>query len=442
MRGTPAELAFARHYAASRALLETREPAWLGRLRAEAFEAFEARGLPTTKHEDWRFTSLAKLERLELETADSRAGATPVALPADSRVALGPAHRLVFVNGRYAPSLSAVGPLPAGCRVAPLAAVLERDAGSVERVFASAADAKTRPFVALNTALFGDGAFVELAAGAALDRPVHALFLQTGAGSPVVAHPRTLVSAGRDSRALVVEQHGGDTRAPDVTNAVTEIRVERGAALDHVLVQDLPASSFGFSAILARQDAQSRLGLHSIALGAALARVELECRLEGEGAELGMNGLYLGRGTQHSDQHTTIDHAAPRTTSRELFKGILDERAHGVFHGRIHVRPDAQKINADQTNRALLLSDRATINSKPQLEIYADDVKCSHGATIGQLDAAQLFYLRARGLDLETARALLTLAFASEVLERLPLEALRVSLENALLGWLPLGGRS
>jgi Fe-S cluster assembly protein SufD len=343
----------------------------------------------------------------------------------------------VFINGRYAPALSAIGALPAGCRVAPLSAVIASDAPAVERVLACAADVKRRPFVALNSALFSDGAFVELAAGAALDLPVHAIFLQAGAGAPIASHVRTLVSAGAGSRGLVVEQHGGETRQPDVTNALTEIRVGQGAVLDHVLVQDLPEESFVFTVVLTRQDAHSRLGLHSLALGASLARVEFESRLEGEGAELELDGLYLGRGVQHPDQHTTIDHAAPRTSSRELFKGILDERAHGVFHGRIHVRPDAQKINADQTNRALLLSDRATINSKPQLEIYADDVKCSHGATIGQLDDAQLFYLRARGLDLETARALLTVGFASEVLERLPSETLRASLESVLLGWLP-----
>ncbi|MEX2206113.1 MAG: Fe-S cluster assembly protein SufD [Myxococcota bacterium] len=436
MRGTPAELAFARHNAAALVARASREPAWLGRHRAESFDAFQAQGLPAAKHEDWRFTSLAKLERIEFESG----GADADTAPAASRIALEDAHRLVLVNGRYAASLSSVGALPAGCRVAPLSAVLAASPGAVERVLASAADPKRGAFVALNSALWSDGAFVELEPGATLDRPLHVLFLQSGASAPVASHVRTLVAAGERSRGLIVEQHAGDTRNTDLTNAVTEIRVGRGAQLDHVLLQDLPVQSFGFSAVFSRQDEQSRLGLHTIALGAALARAEVESRLEGEGAELALFGLYLGRGAQHPDHHTTIDHAAPRTTSVELFKGILDERAHGVFHGRIHVRPDAQKISADQTNRALLLSDRATINSKPQLEIYADDVKCSHGASIGQLDDEQLFYLRARGLDRAAARALLTVAFASEVLEKLPHEALRESLERALLGWLPGGG--
>ncbi len=440
MRGTAAELAFARHFEAPRAEREAREPAWLGRFRAEAFGAFEAQGLPTTRLEAWRFTSLADLEPLTIGVSADRVASETVLGP--SSIEVGPAHRLVFVNGRYSSALSAVFPVPAGCRVSPLSTVLATDPGAVERTLADAADAKTRPFVALNSALFDDGVFVELAEGVTLDRPVHAIFVQTGAGEPIAAHVRTLISAAAGSRALVVEHHHGEAPRSDVTNAVTEIRVGEAATVDHVVVQELPDRSTLFAAVISRQDAGSHLGLHSLALGASLARVEFESRLEGEGAELDMNGLYLGRAAQHIDHHTTIDHAVGRTTSRELFKGVLDERAHGVFHGRVRVRPDAQKISADQTNRTLLLSDAAKINSKPQLEIHADDVKCSHGATIGQLDDAQLFYLRARGLDLEAARALLTAAFASEVLARLPSETLRTSAENALLAWLPRGGTS
>ncbi len=439
MRGVAAELAFARQFAASSG---AREPAWLARLRAEAFAAFEALGLPTTKHEDWRFTSLAKLEAIAFASAEAGADSATGAAAAVSRSALGDAHRLVFVNGRHAPALSSVGALPTGCVVAPLSTAFATSPGAVERAFARAADPKSRAFLALNSALWSDGAFIALADGASLARPVHVLYLQSSAGAPVASHLRTLLTAGAGSRALVVEQHAGDTGTSDFTNAVTELHAGAGAQLDHVCVQDLPEQSTVAHAVLSRQEAGSRLGLHALALGAALSRAEIECRLEGEEAELALFGLYVGRGTQHPDQHTTIDHAAPRTRSRELFKGILDERAHGVFHGRIHVRPHAQKISADQTNRALLLSDRATINSKPQLEIYADDVKCSHGASIGQLDDEQLFYLRARGLDLDAARALLTAAFASEVLEQLPHDGLRAALERALQGFLPGGSRA
>ena len=363
----------------------TPEPAWLVGLRAEARDAFRARGLPTTRDEDWRFTPLAKLDKLDFGAM------TP------GRV----------VGGQ---SLRAADP--------------ER----VRRVLGRCGDPKRRPFEALNTALFADGAFVELAPGEAIAAPIQ---LRVGPG-----HVRNLIHAGANSRAVVVE----DCRGAGFTNGVTEIVLEPGARLDHVLVQDLPSdSSAGFFAVLARQERDSRLHLHSVAVGAALARVQVEVRLEGAGAELELDGLYLGRGTQHQDHHTTVDHASPHTTSRELFKGILADKAHGVFHGRVHVRPDAQKIDASQTNRALLLSDGAVLDSKPQLEIYADDVKCSHGASIGQLDPDQIFYLRARGLDLARARALLTAAFASEVLARLPVAALRESLEARVHDWLPGG---
>ena len=384
MSASPAETAFARALEAPRA---EREPAWLERLRAEARDAFLARGLPTTRDEDWRFTPLAKLEKLDLS------GPTPGSV----------------VGGTS------------------LREALQRDPERVRRVLGACGDPKRRPFEALNMALFTDGALIELAPGQALDRPIH---LRVGPG-----HVRNLISAGPGSRAVVIE----DCRGTGLTNTVTELALAPGAQVDHVLLQDLPSDAVGFFALLARQDRDSRLQLHSIALGAALARVEIEVRLEGEGAELELDGLYLGRGNQHQDHHTTIDHAVPRTTSRELFKGILTDRAHGVFHGRVQVRPDAQKTDASQTNRALLLSDGAVLDSKPQLEIYADDVKCSHGASIGQLDPDQIFYLRARGLDLARARALLSAAFAGEVLARLPLPALRESLEARVHDWLPEG---
>jgi Fe-S cluster assembly protein SufD len=379
-----AEAAFKRALEAPRA---EREPAWLEGLRGEARDAFLAHGLPTTRDEDWRYTPLAKLEKLDLSgpTPGSVAGATS------------------------------------------LREVLERDPERVRRVLGRCGDPKRRPFEALNAALFTDGAFIELAPGVQVEKPIQ---LQVGPG-----HVRNLISAGPGSRAVIVE----DCRGTGLTNSVTELALEPGAQVDHVLVQDLPGDAVGFFALLARQERDSRLHLHSIALGASLARVEIEVRLEGEGAELDLDGLYLGRGNQHQDHHTTIDHASPRTTSRELFKGILADKAHGVFHGRVHVRPDAQKIDASQTNRALLLSDGAVLDSKPQLEIYADDVKCSHGASIGQLDPDQIFYLRARGLGLERARALLTFAFASQVLARLPLADLRESLESRVHGWLPGG---
>ena len=369
------------------------EPARVETLRAEARQAFLAQGLPTTRHEDWRFTPLAKLDKIELGSPE-----LVVTLPKN---------------------------LPAGCTIAPLPSDSERSSLGV------CGDPKRRPFEALNMALFDRGWQISIAPGTKLEQPIELWFDPRHGAS----HVRVVVEAGAGSRAVIVERHAGSGHAA-LINAVTELCVRRDAELSHVLVQELPESSLGFLTVLARQDAGSRLALHSIALGAALARVEVEARLEGEDASAELDGLYLGRGTQHQDHHTTIDHAMPRTRSRELFKGILDGRAHGVFHGRIHVRPDAQKIDAAQTNRALLLADGAVVDSKPQLEIYADDVKCSHGASVGQLDSDALFYLRSRGLGEPEARALLTSAFASEVLEKLPASELRAHIEKDLLGWL------
>jgi Fe-S cluster assembly protein SufD len=373
------------------------EPVWLLDLRHEAREAFLARGLPTTRDEDWRFTPLGKLEKFDFAKRAELTRSLPKSLPA-------------------------------GVTVSPLSS------DSARGLLGSCGDPKRRPFEALNTALFDDGRLISIAPGVRLERPLEVVFQSfTGA-----SHARTVLHLGAGSEATVIERHWGAAE-PAFVNAVTELRLERDARATYVLSQELPDESFGFFGAFSRQESGSELRMQSIASGAALARVEIEARLEGEGARLELDGLYLGRGTQHQDHHTTIDHAMPRTESRELFKGILDGRAHGVFHGRIHVRPDAQKIDASQTNRALLLADGAVIDSKPQLEIYADDVKCSHGASVGQLDPDALFYLRARGLGEAEARALLTSAFASEVLEKLPASELRAHIEKDLLGW--LGGR-
>ena len=383
MRGTPAERAFERL---------VRDP--------EAWNAFVERGLPTTRDEDWRFTSLAPLESIDFAAPET----SPI-----------PAAELAAARTRVGDARLSAGPLPDS-----LGPVL---------------DPKRSPFAALNAALASGGESVDASANCEQSLPFH-LIRWLGGGPARVASPRARIVVRAGGSATVVEHFVGARDSKSLSNSATELVLEPGARLRYVQLQELPGSAFHVSSLASHQAAGSRLELSSVALGARLARVEIVATLAGEGAELELDGLYLGRGAQHQDHHTTIDHALPRTTSRELFKGILDGRAHGVFHGRVHVRPHAQKIDAAQTNRALLLSDGAVVDSKPQLEIYADDVKCSHGASVGQLDADQLFYLRARGLDLAAARSLLTYAFASEVLERLPLPALRESLERSLLSWL------
>ncbi len=403
-----------------------------GDSRRAAFVAFEEQGIPTRRNEDWRFTSLASFA--EQTFAAAAPGADGGALIARAADLVGEAWRLSLVNGHVA---SVPDGLPGGVSVVALADVLRDEPQRVSHLLGAIADGKQRAFTALNRALFADGALIEIADGVSLERPIHLVHALRAPTAALAAHPRHLIDVGAGSRAVLIEHTLGAPGEVSFANPVTEIRVGRDARVDHVVLQQQGADAWQLSATAVHQEAGSRFTSHSIALGGRVARLDLCCSLAGEGAHCGLYGIYLGRGAQLLDHHTTIDHVTPHTTSDELYKGILDERAVAVFHGRIHVRPHAQKIAAMQQNRNLLLSDRATIHTKPQLEIYADDVRCSHGATIGQLDPDQLFYLRARGVGADDARALLMLAFASEVIEKLPTPALREHLERLALDWLP-----
>jgi len=265
----------------------------------------------------------------------------------------------------------------------------------------------------------------------ALDAPVELVFF-AAANRPVVAHPRILVVLEAGASATVVERYIGDDSQPYLTNVVTEAIVGPNASLRHVKTQEEGAAAFHLASIWAHQAPSSRFRSCSISLGAALARTDISTLLDGEGAECDLDGLYIGRNQQHVDHHTIIDHRSPHASSRELYKGVLDDAATGVFNGKVFVRQDAQKSNAQQMNKNLLLSDSATVDTKPQLEIFADDVKCSHGATVGRLDATALFYLRSRGIDAQRAREILVYAFANEMLDRIAIEPLRIDLERTL----------
>ncbi len=396
--------------------------------RREAFERFLAAGLPTTHDEDWRFTNLRKLAETDWASAE------PAPLPALPEP-LGP--RLLFVNGRCVVE-PAADELPPGVRLRSLAAALAEDA-SLDSGLGALADEKARSLTALNRALWEDGALLEIADGVSLDQPLEILRVHTPGAAPAATHSRTLLALGAGSHAVLVEHALGTGPGPYLVNTVAELFLACDAHLEHVMLQHEGPDALALGAIALQQEAGSHYTSHSLALGGRLARLEIRANLAGEGAHCALRGLYLGRDRQLLDHHTTIDHATPHTTSDELYKGILDERAHGIFHGRVHVRPHAQKISAQQTNRNLLLSDRALVHTKPQLEIFADDVRCSHGATIGQLDPDQLFYLRTRGIGERDARALLSFAFASEIAGSLPVAALRERLEAFVLGWLPGG---
>jgi Fe-S cluster assembly protein SufD len=390
----------------------------LRRTRQTAIGRFALLGFPTTHNEEWRYTNLAPLLKTPYRPAP--AGPLPAGLPKAA---------LVFVNGRFAPELSTAHELP-GLSVSSLKQAIA--SGAIEDRIGSVAAFEENALVALNTAMFEDGALIVIADGAVIAEPIELLFLSLAGGTPVVSYPRNVILAGRDSQAQVVETYRGSGTAGSFTNAVTEVFAADGAVFEHYKLQEENQAALHFGMLAVRQGASSTVVSHNIALGAALARNEIAAVLDGEGAECNLNGLYVTAGRQHVDNYTTLDHARPHSTSRELYKGVLDGKSQAVFHGRIIVRPEAQKTDAIQRNRNLLLSDGAVINTKPQLEIYADDVKCTHGATVGQVDPDAIFYLRSRGIALEEARKLLTYAFTSEMTSAMKVASVRESLGKVL----------
>jgi Fe-S cluster assembly protein SufD len=409
------------------------EATWLEALRASARKRFDERSLPTTRDEDWRFTSVASITRTTFRAPveGPRTGAAECML-AGLRL---PDHRgpeIVFVNGRHAPEISTSGASD-GALVSSLREVLATGQGRLEPHLGRVSGPEQNVFADLNTAMAEDGAVVFVAPGRLVAEPIHLLFLSTSPpGAPTAAHPRTLIVAGRGSQARVVESYGGPPGEPYLANAVTEIVVEDGAVLDHVRLQREGVDGFHLATTAAVLQRDARFSSHSVSLGGALSRHDLRVLLSGPGAECVLNGLFVGRGTQHVDHHTWVDHAVPHGTSRELYKGILDERARGVFDGKVLVRAGAAKTDAQQANKNLLLSREARVDSIPALEILTDDVKCKHGSTTGQLDETALFYLRSRGLGEAQARSLLTYAFASDLVQKLPVPGLRAGLERFL----------
>ncbi|HET9492300.1 MAG TPA: Fe-S cluster assembly protein SufD [Methylomirabilota bacterium] len=406
-------------------------PAWLVDGRRRARDRFAEAGLPTTRDEEWKYTSLAPLLATDLDPA------AEVEIDGVSEEAIAPFlmgdpswRRLVFVNGRYSPKLSSVAFLPGGVRIGSLAEAVLTDAGALREHVAGDGDGDG--FTALNAALWRDGAFVLVPAGAVVPAPLHLVFVATAPAAPTVGHPKNLIVLGEGSELTVVESYVavGDDRY--LTNAVTDIVAGAGARVDHYRLQHESSRAFHVGRTRIAQQRDSAVTSCAITFGGRLARHDVHVVLGGEGAECALNGLFVIGGAQHSDIHTVVDHVVPRGTSRQLYKGVLDGRARGVFNGRIVVRPGAQKTDAHQTNKNLLLADGVEMDSKPQLEIFADDVKCSHGAADGQLAGDALFYLESRGFGEAAARALLTYGFASEVLGRIQEPTVRARLEAAL----------
>ena len=408
-----------------------RAPAWLAALRREAMARFAERGFPTTRDEDWRYTNLGPLAATPFRAAGAVASLNLSSETVD-RAAIGPSAwpRLVFVDGRYAPEHSSRQRLPGGACLSSLAEAMTTDPELVQRHLARHAHWDADVFAALSTAFVQDGAFLHIPAETAIAAPIELLLLTTVPGA--LAQPRILVVAGPHSRFTVVERYVGLTDDTCFVNAVTEMVVGPGASVDHYVLQEQGASTFHMATIHAALERDSAFSTCEATFGARLARTTLTVRFGGEGGRGSLAGLYVTSGRQHVDHHVTVDHAVPRCSSRQLYKGVLDGSARAVFNGRVIVRPDAQKTDASQTNKHLLLSDGVEVDSKPQLEIFADDVKCTHGAAEGQLAPEAIFYLRSRGLDDTAARRLLTLGFVREVVDRITVEPIRSYLDRTL----------
>jgi Fe-S cluster assembly protein SufD len=418
------------------------DPEWLTRVRGDGLARFQTLGFPTTHDEDWRFTSIAPI-------ADGHFALANGGVPSLVREDLAPfewhgevAATLVFINGRFVAGASDVGRLPDGVRVESLAHALTASDREVVRArLTHVATADRHAFTALNTAFLSDGASIHIPDSTIVAAPIHLLFASVAGDRPMMTHPRVLIVTGANSQAAVVESYVASGPASYFTNTVTELSTGENATVHHYKIQRESLDSLHIGALYVRAARDARVFCHSISLGGALARHDTNVVLDGEGGACTLNGLYLADGARLVDNHTTIDHAKPHCGSREVYKGIIGDHARAVFNGRIIVRPDAQQTDAKQTNKALLLSEDAQINTKPQLEIFANDVKCTHGAAVGQMDEEAVFYLRARGLSEPQARHLLIRAFAGEVLNRMPLEPLRARIDDEVARRLP-GGRS
>lgn len=408
-------------------------PAWLSDLRETAMRRFRDRGFPTTRDEDWRFTNISPIADTAFAASGPRPSAGEVA---PHLFDAANAHVAVLAAGVFAPDLSSLDGLPAGVVVESLAGAIAAGSDAARGALAHVA-AGDHPFMWLNTGLFEDGVFVHVPAGVAVDRPIHVHVASDAGTTPVATHPRVLIVAGENSQVTIIESYGGPEGQKYFTNVVTEAAVDAGAVVHHVKVQRESRKAFHVAGTFARLGRGAVFSSHNISLGGGIVRNDISALMDGEGAEATLNGLYLADGDRLVDNHTAIDHAKAHCPSHELYKGVLGGKARAVFNGKIFVRQDAQKTNAKQTNKALLLSDDAQINTKPQLEIFADDVKCTHGAAIGQLDEDALFYLRARGIGRTAARQLLIRAFAGEVLEQVQPASIRERLEELMLDALP-----
>lgn len=414
----------------------TQSPSWLSAVREEGKAFFEKMGLPTRRREEWKYTDVSALGQQDFSV--------PVPLHSLGQsledhhlLHLLPAKevsplRLVFVDGFYSHTLSHPAKFPNGVETGSLGSAVRGDHPKVETHLASYAKPDENSFVALNSAFIEDGAWVYIPEGIRLSVPVHLVYLSTNSDRPGSRFPRNLVVVGNGSAVTIIEEYIGDAGAVYFSNPVTEINLGDGAEVEHYKVQRESTDAFHIATIEVKQGEGSRFVSHNFSFGGRLARNNIHSYLMGAGSSCTLNGLFMIGGTQHVDNHTLIHHGAPDCRSEELYHGILDEKAHGVFNGKIYVEREAQRTDSRQTSRSLMLSTDTVIDAKPQLEIFADDVKCTHGATVGQIDRDSLYYMRSRGISVDEARRMLMRGFARQITDRVTLDPLRHGLEKEL----------
>jgi len=411
---------------------------WLNALRKAALARFSSQGFPSPREEEWKYTNVAAIERKRFQpclVADVGAVADDARVRAS---ALADAWVLALVDGRFRPEYSVLEDLPEGTIVSGLARALLTHPDRVERHFGAVlAKQAEHGFIAFNTAYFTDGVFIDIPAGVMLDRPIQILHFATRGDG--LATTRSLVAVGENARVRLVETFTGSEGQAGLSAAVTEMDLAENASAECFKLQDESGQSYHFGGWYVTQSRLSRFSHHNLSFGGLLARNEIHADLA-TGSECELDGLFLAKGRQHVDNHTLIQHREPHGLSRETYRGVLADRARGVFQGRIVVQPQAQKTDARMNNRNLLLSDDAEIDTKPQLEILADDVKCAHGVTVGQLDPQSVFYLESRGVDRESARNMLTFAFANAMIEKITLPKVRALAQERLIALFPQAG--
>ncbi len=429
------------HYQNQHAAIKSQLPGqdldWLATSREAALSAFTEQGFPHTRIEDWKYTNVRPIEKREFtiaQEADHSVDANTLNEYLCKDMAC---HLLVFVDGRYSDQLSNPGDLPAKVTVKDMTTALSDDSNTIQNYLGKVADANKSGFAAMNMAFMSDGAVINIPDNAVVELPIHLMFLSSGKKEEVTNQSRILVMAGANSQAKVIESYNSLEDSVYFNNITTEVKVGQNAHLEHYKIQQESTKAFHVATLQVDQDRDSTFTSYSISLGAQLARNDINAYMGDEGATCNMYGLYVTGGRQHTDFHTRVDHAKPHCNSNEFYKGILDGHSRAVFNGQVHVHPDAQKSAAEQQNKNLLLSDHAEVDTKPQLEIYADDVTASHGATVGQLDDNMMFYLRSRGIDYNSAHALLVYGFAHDIVERMKLEPLKKHLESVLMSRIP-----